>query len=191
MLKKIIVIAGAALFSLGLAYAGEQKPLTEDMAKRFVETLPALDALSAQMEEEGVTEELQLETSPKAGEEFKPYSKSVVALKEKHPGHHARLADAVKPHGFTTEEWGNVGDRVILAYLAIQMEEENPGAMEQMKAMDPQMLEMMPPAAKEQFAAAMAMMETVEKASPEDKEVVKKIKPELDEYMDGQGKSDS
>lgn len=183
MLRTIAAAASAAIIMTVGALAADA-PLTADTAKRFVASLEAVEQLGAELEAEGKTEQLQFDQQPKAGEAFKPYSKAMLALKEKYPGDYAKLRSAVKPHGFTVEDWGYAGDRVMVAYLALKMEEENPQALQQMQAMDKSMLDMLPPDMKAQFAQAMVMMETVQNAPAGDKEAVAAVKDDLDAYME-------
>lgn len=183
MLKFIAASASAAIILFASVFA-EDAPLSADSAKRFVESLAAVEALGDELEAQGKTEQLQIAPQPKAGEAFKPYSTAVTALKEKYPSDYAKLRTAVKPHGFGAEEWGAAGDRVMIAYLALKMEEEDPTALQQMKAMDKSMLDMLPPEMKAQFAQAMAMMETVQNASDADKAAVAAVKDDLDAYME-------
>lgn len=188
MMKRFIGAISAIILLTANALAGDGS-LTADQAQRFVDSLPALDALGESLEADGKMEELRIDATPQAGKEFKPYSQAVEGLKAKYPADYAKLNKAVKPHGFSAREWGGVGDRVITAYLALKMEEENPGAMAQMQAMDKSMLDQMPPQMKAQFQQAMVMMETIENASPEDKAAVETVKDQLDEYMDEQSQS--
>jgi hypothetical protein len=174
---------GVLLLVTGVV-AAEGAPLTADQAKRFVATLPALDALGEQFEAEGKMGELQIEARPKAGEVFKPYSGVVAVLKEKYPSDHAKLASVAKAQGFSTQEWGQVGDRVMIAYLALRMQEEDPRSLEMMEGMDKSMLDMMPPEMREQLEGTFAMMETVKNAPEEDKAAVVSVKSELDAYME-------
>ncbi|WP_375201953.1 hypothetical protein [Hyphococcus sp.] len=190
-MKKLIMALGAALvFAAGSAFAGDSA-LTADTAKRFVASLPSVETLAESLEAEGRVEEMRFDTEPKAGEEFKPYSKAVMALKAKYPSDYGKLSSAVKPHGFTAEEWGVAGDKVMIAYMALKMDKEDPGAMAQMEAMDPAMLEMMPPEMKAQMERVKAMMATIAAASPEDKKAVAEVEDELDAYMDEQGAGQS
>ncbi len=184
MLKRLLpALMGALLVVTAGAVASENKPLTDDQAKRFVDTLPALDRLGEELREEGKTDKLEIATQPKSGEEFTPYSNAVAALKTEHPADYAKLGAAVKPHGFSADEWGHVGDRVIIAYLALEMEKQDPRSAAMMEGMDASMLDMVPPEMRDQLAATFAMMETVKNAPADDKAVVAKIKPQLDEYM--------
>lgn len=134
-------------------------------------------------------EEFRISTEPMVDQEFKPYTSAITALKEKHPADHARLGNMLKPHGFAADEWAGVGDRVVIAWMALKMDEENPGAIAQMEAMDESMLDMMPENMKEQFQRARIMVETVKNASPEDKAVVATVKDDLDAYMESQSPS--
>ncbi len=183
-MTRLLAFFGALIF-WSAAFAGDA-PLTEDQAQRFVKTLPALEALKKEMDEEGKSEHMQVATRPKAGEEFKPYSNAVAALKKDFPADHARLAKAVKPYGFSAVEWGAIGDRVIIAHLANKMQEEDPRAMAMMENMDPSMIEMMPPEMRDQLEGTFAMMETVKNAPAEDRAVVAKVGNDLDAYMESE-----
>ncbi len=183
MFKTFFAALAVTFVAAGASLAGDA-PLTEDQAKRFVKTLPALEALRKDMDAEGKSDHMTVATQPKAGEDFKPYSNAVATLKKDFPADHARLAKAVKPHGFSAKEWGDVGDRVMIAHLANKMQEEDPRTMEMMENMDRSMIDMMPPEMRERLAATFAMMETVKNAPAEDREVVAKVGDELDEYME-------
>lgn len=183
MFKTAAILAGSFfLFASGAAAA--DAPLTVDSAKRFVASLDSVKTLGEEFEAEGKTDTLEVDAIPKAGEPFQPYSKSVAALKKQYPQDYSKLNAAVHKHGFAAEEWGAVGDRVMVAYLARKMEKENPQAMAQMHAMDPSMLDMMPPEMKAQMMQAQAMMQTVAAASPEDKKIVAEVEADLDAYME-------
>lgn len=186
ILRMSMSALGALLLIVTGAIASDDKPLTEDQVKRFVATLPALDALGDELEAEGKTEDLVIETQPKAGAPFRPYSDAVAALKEKHPADHTRLTQAVKPHGFSAEEWGRVGDRVMIAWLALEMEEEDPRSMAMMEGMDKSMLDMAPPEMKAQLEATFAMLDTVKNAPEADKKAVAPFKDQIDEYTQSQ-----
>ena len=184
MFRRVIAgVIGAVVLVTG-AIAADDKPLTEDQAKRFVATLAAVDALGDSLEAEGKIENLQIEQRPTAGESFLPYSNAVAALKEKYPADHAKLAAAVDGHGFSTTQWGHVGDRVMVAYLALRMQEDDPDSMEMMAGMDKSMLEMVPPELRAQLESTFAMMETVQNAPEADKQAVAVVKDDLDKFME-------
>ena len=186
-MQRLLISALGAIFLFGApAFAEKVEPLTEDQAKRFVETLPALDAMGKELEESGRFEALNARTKPEAGKPFKPYSNAVVALKEEYPAEHARLGTLVGKHGFKAEEWGAIGDRVMVAYFAERMERENPGAMKQMEAMDASMLEMMPAHVQDQMGAVMSLITAVKNSPAEDRKAIKAVAADLDKFMDEQ-----
>ncbi|MEZ5927046.1 MAG: hypothetical protein R3C54_09745 [Parvularculaceae bacterium] len=186
MMRTIAAFAAAAAVIAGPAIAGETAPLTTETATRFVATLDGVQALGKEFDAEGKLDALEVETKPKLGEEFKPYSNAVTALKAGYPAEHARLAALVKPQGFSTEEWGAVGDRVMLAYLAEKMEAQDPGALAQMEAMDPSMMEMMPPQMREQMAGAIALAKAVRNAPEDDRKAIKPVMADLDAVMESE-----
>lgn len=183
MIRTVISAVALVLLTVCAAQASDA-PLTEDQAKRFVKTLPALEKFGEELEAEGKTENLQVEAQPKAGEDFKPYSKAVAVLKKSQPADHAKLQGLVKPHGFSAAEWGDVGDKVMIAYMAVRMEEEDPRAMAMMEGMDKSMMDMMPPEMKSQMESAFAMMETVRKAPEADKQAIAVVKNDLDKHFE-------
>jgi len=185
MFQRICVAAvGAFLLLVAGASAEDQRPLTEDQAKRFVASLESVDSLRDQFDAEGKVDNINIDTKPKAGEAFKPYSKAVAALKDKYPAEHARLSKAVKSYGFSAKDWGEAGDRVMIAYLAIKMQEEDPRTMHMMETMDQSMINMVPPEMRAQLESTFAMMETVKNAPEADKIVVASVKDGLDVYME-------
>lgn len=192
MVRKFLIVAAmafaAVVFFASASWAGDH-PLTEDQARRFVETLPKVEALGKKLEADGTSAAMSVDAKPKAGEPFTPYSNAVKILKADHPADHAELAGVVKPHGFSTVEWGGVGDRVMVAYFALKMAEEDPRSLEMMKGMDQSMLDMMPPEMKTQMESVFAMMETVKNAPEADREAVAAVKDDLDSYMENAGKS--
>lgn len=185
MIKTFIAALALVFFSASASLAGDA-PLTQDQAQRFVKTLPALEALKTKMDEDGQSEHMRIATQPKAGEDFKPYSSAVAALKKDYPADHARLASAVKPYGFSAAEWGAVGDRVMIAHMANKMEAEDPRTMAMMENMDQSMIDMMPPEMQARLAATFAMMETVKNAPAGDREAVAAVGDDLDAYMENE-----
>lgn len=164
----------AAAFALTLAAAPvlAAEPLTEDQVTRFVATLQPVEEFGDRLDDEGKMNEFD-DRAPVPGKEFHPYSDGVATLKKAHPADYARLGDLLKPHGFSQDQWAATGDRVMLAYMAIRMEKENPDYDKQMAKMDPAMLAQMPAPMRAQMEGVMAMIETVKKAPAADKAAVK------------------
>lgn len=182
MTRMISAIASLLILFNANAFAAEAV-LNVETAKRFVASLKSVEALGKEFSANGKAEKLMFDVEPKADEKFTPYSKAVEALKAKYPSDYSRLGAAVKPHGFSAEEWGAAGDRVMIAYLALKMEKENPQALAQMQAMDPAMLDMMPADMKKQIEQAKVMLDTIAAASDEDKKAVAEVADDLDNYM--------
>ena len=180
--RLIALVAGFALLAAS-AFAADQKPLTEDDVRRFAATLPALHAFADELDKEGKKDRLDIDSKPKPDEEFKPYSKVVKALKAEHPADYAKLGSLVRPHGFSADEWGVYGDRIIVAWLALSLAEEDPRTLEMMDGMDKSMIDMLPPEMKDRLASTFVMMDTVKNAPEADKKAVAPVKPELDELM--------
>lgn len=185
MTRKLTAFLGALFVMFSPALAQTATPLTADEATRFVASLEETHAFGDALEKSGRADTLDI-GAPRPGEGFKPYSSAVKALKEQQPADHARLAAIVKPHGFTAESWGAVGDKVVIAYLAEKMERENPDAMKEMQAMDPAMLEQVPPEMKAQILGAMALVEAANNAPENDRETVRPLMDELDAVMDAE-----
>lgn len=181
-MMRLAAIFISSLFFSAVALASDA-PLTEDEARRFVASLAAIEALGDAFEAEGKIDNLQFASRPKAGEAFKPYSTAVAVLADAYPADHARLSKALKPHGFSPDGWGATGDRVMIAYLAVTMEEDDPRTLEMMEGMDASMMEMMPPEMRAQMEGVFAMMETVKNAPDADKATVAAVKGDLDAYL--------
>jgi hypothetical protein len=186
MFQKAVAGLFGALCLFASAAAADTA-LTPETAKRFVASLDAMETLGKEFEADGKTDKLKIDIEPKAGEPFKPFSTTVTALKTQYPADYAKLQTAVKSHGFSAEDWSVAGDQVMVAYVALKMEEENPQAMaqmHQMHAMDKSVLDQMPPEMKAQMTRAMAMMDAVHNVSAQDKAAVATVKKDLDTYMD-------
>ena len=106
MLKQVIGALGAFMLLTAPVGAADSAALTPDTAKRFVASLDAMETLGKELDAAGKADKLKVDIEPKAGEAFKPFSKTVTALKAQYPADYAKLQTAVKPHGFSAENWG-------------------------------------------------------------------------------------
>ncbi|MEZ5914961.1 MAG: hypothetical protein R3C42_04970 [Parvularculaceae bacterium] len=168
---KTLAAAFALFFAVSPALA--EAPLSDDQVTRFIATLRPVEEMGKRLEAEGKIAETFGEEKPTLGSEFKPYSKGVASLKRDYPGEYAALGGALKPHGFSQDEWAATGDRVMRAYIAVKLEKENPDYEKQMAAMDPSMLSQLPPQMRAQIEGAFAMIETVKSTPATDKAAVK------------------
>lgn len=186
-MRRLIAALMVILFA-GPVFAGESHPLTEDQVKRFIAAIDDVQAFGDEMEKTGRNILSDTDTAPAMGEAYHPYGKALAALKEKAPADYAKLSGIVRRHGFKeAESWGETGDKVIVAYLAEKAAKENPDYMKQMEAMDPSMLDKMPPEMKAQMAAAMAMMQAVKSAPAADRATVRPFLDELEAGFGGDG----
>ena len=175
----IVLILLMSGFSGALA---EEETLTEDQAKRFIASLYDLDKMKERLEAVG-HEALKIETEPKPGEAFKPYSQLIVLTKDKFPTVHGELTALIKSHKFKTAEWGTVGDRIFVASMAVQIDEESPGAFDHIKSIDKSVLASLPEAQRAPMLRVLLIAETIENVPAADKEVAKRVQPEFTAYM--------
>jgi hypothetical protein len=134
MSKAIALLAATAflLFALGL-HAG-QPALTDDQIRRYVASLQDLEELGDRIDEDELDPAFDAEDGQVDLESMmkNPMSSAVAALE----GHEAYgdFTRIVSRHGFATpQQWGEVGDRVVRAYMTLQMEREQPRVQEEMK----------------------------------------------------------
>ncbi len=194
MLVMSLVGVGALGLSLTMAPAASAAdaataPLKEADVVRFVGTLDDVAAFGDKLEAAGKDDLLNRQDQPTDGAPFAPYSTGLAELKTQYPADHAELAGILKTHGFAPDEWSALGDRVIIAYIALKIAEENPEALEmadQMAALDPAMLAQMPPQMKAQMDRMAAMVETVRRAPDADKKAVAPSVPALDAHVERQ-----
>lgn len=168
-MHRVFAVAAAIFMSVSAVEAAN--PLSSDQVVHFVETLGPIQTFGDALEKEGKLNVL-IGGGASANGEFKPYSAGVGALKKQFPADFRRLSGVVKPHGFTPEEWGEIGDRVMAAYMALRIERDEPGALDKIDAVDPEELKKMPPELQLQMRDYMAMMEAVKKAPSADKTAV-------------------
>ena len=179
MIKRFVglLIAAALMAAPGLA-----ADLTEDAARRFVASLDAIEPLSAELE--AASDEVPFDPFPKKGEPFAPYTQGLATMKEKLPDIHKRLSAAVKTHGFSASDWAATGDKVMLAYMGLELDKQGPEAMAQFKAMDEAMLDQMPPQMRERIERVFAMVEAAADAPDADKKAIAAVMDDLTAYME-------
>lgn len=180
---RAVAVAVALTLAFAAAPALAADPLTEDQVQRFVKTLAPVHEMGARLEKDGTLERFA-DREPLIGKEFSPYSTAVANLKARAPAEHQILAGIVRPHGFSTDQWGAVGDRVMTAYMALRMDQESPNAAAQMKDFDPSMLAQMPPAMRGQIERVMAMLETARRTPAADKAAVKPMMKAIEAEID-------
>ncbi|TYC55364.1 hypothetical protein FMN52_16955 [Marinobacter sp. BW6] len=168
----ITLLTLLALFSAGT----QAQSLSDQTISSFIDSLKAAERLGSEFEDLG--DEMD---SPNDGS-MPDFSSMLSDSLSELEGHQAygQLEDLVQDHGFSNlEEWASTGDRIIQAWMAIEMEQQNPAARQEMNAAMAE-IENSPHMTAEQKAqmrammqSAMGAMETASNAPPADVEAVR------------------
>lgn len=182
--RRFLTLAGLALLALALSTQAASPKLTGSEVQRFVASLPEVQRLAdliPEAELPEVDESAELDLSH-------PMSSTVQSLR----GHaeYDRFSAVAKQHGFSSlEQWGQTGDRVLRAYLALEMEQQVPGMQAEM-ARALQEIEQNPhfsPEQREQMkqilTSSLKTMDSVGEAPAADLEVVRPHLAELRRAM--------
>lgn len=157
--------------------------LTENEARRFVDSLPAVTEFGNSMDESLQKGAFDEEMRPAPGEPFEPYSRGIAFLKSEDQGIYNELGDIVSDHGFSSPEvWASAGDKLFMAYMASQMKNSD-----MPQNMTPEMIDRMPKSMQEQMKGIMAMMEQAKNVPPEDIAAMESVRDDLESYMNSQG----
>lgn len=150
--------------------------------ERFVSSIDDIDQFARDMENEGKDDVLAAEP---IGASFAPYTSSIEPMKNQYPADYQRLGSIVSTHGFSSvEEWASVGDSVMLTYIAMKMERENPEFSEMASQITPEMMAMMPPEAQAQMQQSLMLMDAISDVPASNKQVVGPFMPQLDAWAD-------
>jgi len=172
------------LLLLTLLPVARAEPLQQLSVEAYVNSLEAVRQLGERMQAEGRQDFLQQEVLPNGDEPFDPHQRGVKLLARESSDDYRELSEVVRQHGFTSaESWARVGDRVVLAYGAIKAEAESPEILQmasQMEAMDPQMLELLPPDVRRQMDQALAIARAIAAVPQADREQVRPFVGQLD-----------
>ena len=174
-----LITAVMALF--GLFSAGSHaQDLSDQKISSFIESLKAAQKLEPEFEE--LEDQMDAEDDGAMPDFSHLFSDSLDELK----GHEAynRLDELVRNHNFDNiEQWAATGDRVYQAWMAIEMEQQSPGARQEMNATmaeienNPQMTAEQKAQMRAMMESAMGAMESASNAPPGD---VEAVRPHLD-----------
>lgn len=150
--------------------------LSTAQARSFAACLPQFNEAGEKLEKSGALKIINDEMDGLRIKEGKLriYSAPMARLKDVMPSVYSEFNDLAKACGMgSVSNFADIGDRVMAAYLARQMP---PGTAEQLKALTPEMMAMMPPAAKQGFEMVRAL-ENVSEADKNalDKEIIKAL----------------
>lgn len=176
------------VMACGATFAADTA-LTVSEANRFVDSLPALEAQAETFA--GDNQDTFDFNTPNGHSDFKNvYKTAVAALAVESPTDYAKLTQTLLPFNFTPTRWAEVGDRVMAAYMALNMREQSPDVGAAMQGMDLSQLDQLPPEIRAMIEASLAQtqaMVTDMQSAPEgDIEVVKTVRPKLEAYMETQ-----
>lgn len=173
----LLTLALALIFTPALTHA---EPLTRSKIQGFIDSIAAIEAEVPELEE--LDDEMMEQGDPQMPDFDRLVSSSI----EKMRGNDAydRIEDLVEEYGFDSiEDWSRTGDRVYRAWMAIEMEQQNPAAQQQMDQALAE-LENDPRLSAEQKAQMRAMMEgamgAMRSASTAPAEDIAAVRPHLD-----------
>lgn len=183
------LLSGLAVALLAFGFAGGANAagnVTDADVRNFVKALPDVENFSETLRKEGKDKALSTATQPVPGEkDYRPYSKGVTLMKEKFPEEYKELGAIITRHGFSSQEnWAEVSDNVMLAYMALKIEDQNPKALEQMRNIPKETKKQMPPETLAQIEQSLALMEIFSAAPAENKAVVKPHIGEINAWLD-------
>lgn len=179
------IVLVLALAAPAAAAPEKAAPLTSDQILGFITSLPDLDALS---DEFGEDPWVKTPAGKDPGSLPESPLAAAAALMEGHAAA-GRIREVVGRHGFSgIMAWAQAGDRIIRAYLANKMDEENPEMAAQMKqAMEEIEKSSMPAeqkeAMKQMVIASQKAMAAYASAPPADREAVKEHMKELEDTL--------
>lgn len=187
-LTRIVLAVLTLYFAAGAARAA---PLTDDQIRGYAASLAAVERLVEGYEKAGTLDWNEEAFKPRPGEDWSPMSEVVAEMKGME--FYNEFVAILDEHGFdSAEQWGDVGDRVTKAMVAIQMQDESPEIEAEMAEalrqidespdLSPDQKAMM----RESMQGAYAMIETMANAPPEDIEAVRPHMPTLIEVMNAQ-----
>lgn len=187
-IRILFTVFSLMLMSTGSAFAADAE-LTVADANRFIESLPALEAQAKTFQsDQGDTFDFN---TPNGQTDFKNvYKKAVAALAVQSPADYAKLKQTLAPIGLSPTRWAEVGDRVMSAYMALNMREQNPNMKAAMQGLDMSQLENLPPEIRASVLASLgqvqSMVTDMQSAPQGDIDVVKTVRPKLEAYMEAQ-----
>lgn len=186
LLRHLLLVALLLLLP-SVAYAETGAPLEEGEVRRFLATLEDLEDLGERYEDADFE---SVEIEPEEG--FSPLATSLQELR----GHEAypEFQEILRREEFDDEDrWAEVGDRTLRAYMALQIQDENPNMLAELSAALDE-LENHPDMNNEQRAMMLEMMgpalaiaRSIEEVPEEDLRMVETMRSEIDAIVHDPG----
>lgn len=183
MSRVIAYLSGMMLLLVVVVAHAASPALTDAQIRGFIASMPELEALGEKYPD--LAEDDDDDEDDDDVDFAKPISSGIADLR----GHAAYrdLTQLVKRHGFSSpEQWGQVGDRVILAFLAASMDEGVGSSRAQMaeafKQIDenPSMTAEQKAEMKQMLSGGMSFMHSIDQVPAAD---IKAIRPHMAELQ--------
>ncbi len=188
MRRALSLFLSVALLAAAPALAAGA-PLTDELIKGYAASIPEVDKMMDKYKDTEAFDFQRDDFEPSAGEDWAPISTAAEGIKRSAASDD--FLSVIRQHGFDSiDQWGDVGDRVTRAMVAIQVEEDSPNARAEMERamaeleaseeLSPEQKEMM----RGQLEMAMGVMKSVSNAPEADVEAVRPHMPMLRDLMD-------
>ncbi len=160
--------------------------LSQDEAERFVDSLPEATTVGQQIQESDKAERFSVVMTPMEGQPYAPYTRGAVFMKMETPDLYRTMERIADKHGFdSVETWANVGDRVMAAFMAIEVEKMPEDTRKMAENMTPEMLNALPVNVRARIQGTIAMLEMTKKVSAEDLALMRELAPRMRQQMGG------
>ncbi len=157
--------------------------LTDAEVKQVVDSLPAVQKLGQKLEASGQFEGLQAEMNVMLEGSFAPFAQSIKLMQTKAPAAYSEMETLITSFGFASPaKWGELSDKVLNAYMALKIEDENVNALAMAEQMTPEMMEQIPPGLREQMEASLKVMRQLNQVPVVHKEAVLPYLDQLDQW---------
>jgi hypothetical protein len=140
------------------AFPAHAQSLTEDRVRAFIDSMKEAETLATKYEDELEALQQADPANRHDGDMSRMFSRSLEAIK----GHefYGELESLADDHGFdSVEEWATTGDQVFQAWMALEMEQQDPAMQAEMEAAMAEM-ENNPHMSEAQKAQMRAMMQS-------------------------------
>lgn len=162
------------------ALPAQARDLSEQTIRAFIDTLTEAEDLAPEFE--ALADEMTADSRAEMPD-FSHIFSDMISRVEGSPVYN-RLEDIAQEQGFSDlEEWGNTGDRIYQAWMAIELEQEDPRARREMQSAMTE-IENSPHMTEAQKAQMKAMMENALKAMDSARDApakdVEAVRPHID-----------
>lgn len=166
--------------------AATAQGLTQDEAERFIDSLPEATTLGQQLQESDKAEQFSQVMTPSKDKPYAPYTRGAAFMKVQTPELYRTMQKIATKHGFdNVETWARTGDRVMAAFMAIEVEKMPEASRRTAEQMTPEMLDAMPSNVRARLEGTMAMLAMTETVSEHDLTLMRKLAPRMREKLGG------